>query len=596
MLLISIKPGKLAETSNGLSEKRASFTVGDKIITIEVDQPYGFVTKQGDRIIAGESLCPPDDSAIRTLVTHLSKKSDNTHLGYGIYFAAFFDKSAERLSLYNSVSSSRPYYIYQGTDHWVLSTSLRAMRNHGVDLQLNDNALPELLIYRFVSAPNSLVKDISTMPGGESMELDLNSIRVVSRRSYDFRIPDESQVSDVTDSWQKAEQILTSNISDSLQSSSQPGMLLSGGLDSSLLGVLAVKGGHQPDSVSSGFSFANKDDLEAEYATTVANHIGVKHRLFEGNEELYLRGLVEAAYHAEMPLHHLQSVMLYLLFKDARTRGNDLFLCGEAADGLFGNDAHQRCHKFAALNSLLNIPPLRAMVRAAVSLKPNDYRLSFFSHEFGPKLDHDRHFLYNLGQYTQLSLVSELFGYDLSQVVGSHKQLMLPFEKQPLLNKISIISLLCEGSVTMSVWSKLAEGVSLRIAYPFAAENLIDHVNGIPWNQKLIEPKFLIREILRANRFKEEFISRPKRSFGFPANFWALPGKLFQPLVEMVSEKFDRGMLNRLQKADMSHAMLLWNLINVYLFETLVIKDADQVAFGDDLLSRYRKMNERKSA
>jgi asparagine synthetase B (glutamine-hydrolysing) len=596
MLLISIHNGSVSESVSEFREQSARFDMGGRIVTLEIDQPYGFIFERGDTIIAGESLSQLDNHAVDALCKRLSESSENHHLGYGLFVATIFNKATSKLSLYNSVSSSRTYYLFQNRDSLVLSSSLRVMRRHGVELQLNEDALPELMVYRFVSAPNSLVKNVRVLSGGESLEFDLDSFHPVSQRSYDFRLPYEAKAPDIKSARQKAEQLLTSNIADSLSPSKRPGMLLSGGLDSSLLGVLAVKNGDRPDSVSSGFSFANKDDRETDYATTVADHIGVEHRLFEGNEELYLSGLVEAVYHAEMPLHHLQSVMLYLLFKDAHIRGNDLFLCGEAADGLFGNDAHQRCHKFDKINSVLNIPPLRSIIRMSARVRPNDYRLSFFSHDFSTQLNNDRHYLYNLGQYTRSSLVNELFGYDLHRVVASHQLLMQPFGKQPLLNQISIISLLCEGAVTMSVWSKLAAASAIKIAYPFASENMIDHVYGVPWNQKLRQPKYLVREMLRANGFKEEFITRPKRSFGFPIDFWALPNKLFQPLVDMASEKYDPHLLKQLQKADMSHAMLLWNLLSIYLFEMLIIKEVDHTAFSEDLLVRHRKMTKRKSA
>ena len=551
--------------------------------------PYGFFSETSGRVVTGEAVGPLSESDIRQLSDRAAKQTSSAGLEYGIYLAALIDKNSGQFLIANSISASRPYYLFQDEQRIILSSSFRGMRQAGLHLEINENAYPELMVYRFVSPPSSLIKSVRLIPGGERLEFDLATFKLLTHRSFPFPDYFDANVN-VTSVTEKTEDILSGNIVHSLRASKRPGMLLSGGLDSSLIALLAVKKNQRPDSVSSGFSFANVDDLESEYATTVADHLGIHHRIFEGTEEIYLRGLIEAIYHAEMPLHHLQSVMLYLLFCDAKERGNDLFLCGEAADGLFGNDAHQRCHKFRSINSLLNIPPLRAMIRAASSMRPDDYRLSFFAHEFGSRIDSDRHFLYNLGQCTQMALVKSLFGYDLSQVVSSHRQLMQPFAEQPLLNQISIISLLCEGAITMSVWSKLAEGASLRIVYPFAADNMIDHVYSLPWETKLIEPKYIIREILRTNMFNEEFITRPKRSFGFPSEFWALPGTLFQPLVDLAATKFGAALFKQLQRTEMSPAILQWNLINIYLFEELIVRGVEPKELADDVIARHRSL------
>ena len=43
--------------------------------------------------------------------------------------------------------------------------------------------------------------------------------------------------------------------------------------------------------------------------------LGAEHSYIEFTVEDYLRGFIEAIHVAEEPLHHLQSVLLYLLFK-----------------------------------------------------------------------------------------------------------------------------------------------------------------------------------------------------------------------------------------------------------------------------------------
>lgn len=591
MLTVSVHKSHDFQRTAVIKQNTAEFAAGKNTVLITADAPYGFMATTGDLIIAGEALAPLGETEVKQLAARLNNLSGNHHLGYKVSLIVIINKLENKIQIFNSINSCRIYYLFQNQDRLVLSSSLLAMKDRGVDLVLNENALPEIMVYRYTNAPSSPIKNVRQLSGGEFMEFNLNSLQLDKRRAYNFPLPSEQAPPDLESVARIMEKTLTSNITDSLATSAKPGVLLSGGLDSSLLALLAVRSKREIASVSTGFSFANKADGESEYATSVADHLGLEHRLFKGTAEIYLRGFVEAVYHAEMPVHHLQSVMLYLLFRDAQQQGIDLFLNGESADSILGFDGHMMISKFQKINRVLAIPPLRSMVRLAARIKSDDYHLKFFSHYYGRNLDNDLHVLYNVGQYTDLSLVAELFGYDLPQIIESHRQLMRPFADQPLLNQVSIVSLLCEASITMSVWSKLAEAASIRISYPFASEELIDQVFSIPWEMKVIEPKYIIRKVLRNVGFKEEFITRPKQSFGFPINFWAPPGCLFQPLVDMASEMFDQKLLKTLQRDSRPHAMLLWNLLNIYLFDKLIIKGADHSAVADEVIDRYRALS-----
>ena len=122
-------------------------------------------------------------------------------------------------------------------------------------------------------------------------------------------------------------------------------------------------------------------------------------------------------------------------------------------------------------------------------------------------------------------------------------------------------------------------------------QNVIDQVTSIGWPQKLKEPKYLIREILRDAGLPENIISRPKLSFEFPYKYWALRNSLFQPIVDMAGEMYDPNMLRALQSARPGTAMLLWNLINLYIWNKLHIDGADASDFSRELIDRHRQLN-----
>ncbi len=81
-----------------------------------------------------------------------------------------------------------------------------------------------------------------------------------------------------------------------------------------------------------------------------------KHTYYEFDTKEYLSGLIRAIAAAEEPVHHLQSVMLYLLFGKL-PKDRDIVISGEGADSSFGSLKNSRVyrHKSSCSNRLLNL-------------------------------------------------------------------------------------------------------------------------------------------------------------------------------------------------------------------------------------------------
>ena len=92
--------------------------------------------------------------------------------------------------------------------------------------------------------------------------------------------------------------------------------------------------------------------------------------------------------------------------------------------------------------------------------------------------------------------------------------------------------------------------------------------------------------MLRESGIPEDLVTRPKLSFGFPCRYWALPGTLFQPIVDMAGKMFGKSVLRSLQTGDSDRAMLLWNLLNLYLWRELFIENSSPESLIVEILER----------
>jgi hypothetical protein len=113
----------------------------------------------------------------------------------------------------------------------------------------------------------------------------------------------------------------------------------------------------------------------------------------------------------------------------------------------------------------------------------------------------------------------------------------------------------------------------------------------VPWDVKLREKKHLIRAALRQLGIPETLVMRPKLSFGFPARFWAPKGALFQPIVDMAMQEHDARVLESLQREEGGAPMVLWCLLNQYLWRQLFEVGRSVEDLSGEILDRRRIAN-----
>lgn len=265
------------------------------------------------------------------------------------------------------LGGQRLHYSHMQKGVW-LSTSLTGLaemvRSTDKKAYFSAPALMELLHYRWLSGSKTLFSTINKLPHAAWCQLSPDYVVSVQAR-YGL-LPKASAV-DVEPSLQQhadnVRQLLMANVSASVQSGDRVAVLLSGGVDSSVLlgvccelnlNVVAItplhEGHHNP---------------ELETAKTFAAELGVEHRIIE------IKEADVAALYADViallgapPRCHSAVSLLHIM---RQLQGHfDKVLYGEGADTLFGSKAVKhysvRLKKHQRLNKLLRYVPLRQRV------------------------------------------------------------------------------------------------------------------------------------------------------------------------------------------------------------------------------------------
>ncbi len=417
-------------------------------------QLYSFHYDLEDHFVIGEAIVPIDEGSIRKMLIDLWSLKDRLALEEGrIHDLVLVDTDQKKLTLAGSFSSCRPLYYVAGEGRFTCSSHITALKNAGIKLAPDENVYPEFCVYRYVLPPQTLYAGVKKLAGGKINQFDLKSGKLVSEypwfpaiwrlegpwKEYNYISRIDGMLGDI--------------IENALIGSIKAGLLLSGGLDSMALAAIARARDVKLDSVSSSFAFINKDDREDEYALSAAANLDLNHKIINSTPEQYLTDLVMAIHTAEEPVHHLQSVMLYRLFTESAQSGYDLFLCGEGADGLCGNDAHMKYfkhYKRIRFGRKSGLHWLFKNIYPVIRWQNDTYK--YFTHDFGRDISSNGHILWTLGRYGDLEIVKGYFQKSEDAIYKSRKDLMFNYKNIPLMNMITYLSLFGEGFETMTFW------------------------------------------------------------------------------------------------------------------------------------------------
>ncbi|HMK36207.1 MAG TPA: asparagine synthase (glutamine-hydrolyzing) [Desulfomonilaceae bacterium] len=205
----------------------------------------------------------------------------------------------------------------------------------GFTARLNCELLPEFLAFRSVSGEETLLKEVREVNPGQLLRYRKMSDTVQRSAYWDVA----SAVSRSTFSGKQGHDeflsIFTDTVERHLIADVPVGTQFSGGVDSSLISALVIKGlGRDLKGFHCRVEAADYDEMPL--AAQIGRFLGMEVEYCALDSKIFFSGLLEKlTWHHDEPLTHPNSVGIYLLSELAREQVTVL-LSGEAADEFFG--------------------------------------------------------------------------------------------------------------------------------------------------------------------------------------------------------------------------------------------------------------------
>ncbi|KAA0972514.1 N-acetylglutaminylglutamine amidotransferase [Aureimonas fodinaquatilis] len=258
----------------------------------------------------------------------------------GMFAFAIHERESGRVTLARDRFGIKPLYISQTPERLYLASSLQAILATGdVDTSIDREALHHYMSFHaVVPAPLTILKGVRKLPPATIREIEPDGTyrdEVFWQPEFAPQPGDEALSAD---DWRDAVlESLRAAVARRMVADVPVGVLLSGGVDSSLIvGLLAEAGQSGLNTFSIGFEDANGEcGNEFVYSDRIASHYGTKHhQIFVPGSEL-LSHLPDAIAAMSEPMVSYDNIGFYLLSREV-SKHIKVVQSGQGADEIFG--------------------------------------------------------------------------------------------------------------------------------------------------------------------------------------------------------------------------------------------------------------------
>jgi asparagine synthase (glutamine-hydrolysing) len=457
----------------------------------------------------------------------------------GMFALALWDARTRTLIAARDRAGEKPLYYTQTPHGLRLASEIKALLSRPeVDRTLDVEALDQFLTYEYVIAPRTIFKSIRKLPPAHYLVYRNGEVTI--RQYWDAADVAVREWTD-EDAVEALRETLGRAVRSQMMSDVPLGLFLSGGIDSSAVGVMLrdAPGGSDVSSFSMGFDDGSYNELP--YARQVAQICGTKHH--EGTVTPDVAGLFDRLIvHLDEPFADVSLFPTFLVSQMAREHVK-VVLTGDGGDELFGGyDAYQAEALARKWEGVLPNRVTRAADRILGMVPPTDRKKGMVNkaQRFVDGLAHApssiAHYRWMtfLGPEQKSRLYAPRFQEALvaSDVYEPVRSALGRAGGDDLLNR-QLYADLCvylADDILVKV-DRMSMATSLETRAPFLDVDVMELAFSMPGHLKVRDGrrKFVVKEALRG-LLPDAILNRQKEGFSIPMKQWLR--KDLRPMME----------------------------------------------------------------
>jgi asparagine synthase (glutamine-hydrolysing) len=428
----------------------------------------------------------------------------------------------------------KPLYYYISQEYILFASEIKALLAHpAVTPELDQPAMDDYLTFQFALGDKTLFKNIFKVKPGHYLNIDLHSFQI---QQVNYWKPNFSVDTTHTESYfiNELRYLLEDTIRLQLRSDVPLGCYLSGGMDSSLITLMAAARLPKRLLTFSGAFHEGPAFSEMAYIEEVAKKAGSEAHSVYPTAQDFIDNIANLIYHLDEPVAGPGLFPQYMVSKLAKEQGVKVVLGGQGGDEIFGGYAR---YVIAYLEQAIKGAIQRTTDEGEhiVSLKTIVPNLSFIENylpmikqfwskgTFEPMDARYFHLIDRMEGNVSMLTNDFLENYDRNEVFNRFKKLFNDPNTSSYFNKITHFDLFGSLPALLQVEDRMSMAVSIESRVPLLDKRIIELLAQIPPAIKFkgAEMKYLLKKSTNHIMPAKILERRDKMGFPVPFHLWA---------------------------------------------------------------------------
>lgn len=490
-----------------LSEKghQPMLSKNEQIIITFNGEIYNFKKLRKELESLGHSFCSTSDTEV-ILKAYQEWGSSTFAKLDGMFAVCIVDLISQKLILARDRVGMKPLFYHHSKEGMVWGSEIKALlKNQLVKAEINWNGVYTNFLFQTTLAPQTCFQNIFSLEPASFMTIDLKNQKITTEKFWRLPSQSEKNISD-EEAVKRIDELLSESISEQLYADVPVAVMMSGGIDSTLIASKSKSFSAHVNTYTISYPFSEE---EVHNASLAARHFGIPHEIKKVNDEEALEDLKENIQHFEEPYSSFE--VLINAAKYAHNQNFKVVLSGNGADELFAGYSHTlKLNRWLLMRNFNFIGPLiftkDKFSQRVKNYFSQDHMFDFFRQSQISMRPMEVKSLITPAIYSKIDL--HLSEYHLSE--GKNYAGYFEYDM-----KYSLSS----HHVFRDDLSAMKYSVEFR--YPYLSNNLIDYVSSLPENIRFngIQNKPLLRKAAK-KYLPQEVLNMPKKGFSFPVNYF----------------------------------------------------------------------------
>lgn len=472
----------------------------EKHVVVYNGELYNFKELRAKLINKGYGFETSGDTEV-LLNAYLHFGPDCVNQFEGMFSFCIYDREKRTLFLARDIVGQKPLYYSSSNKSFNFSSHLNQLIDNG---KINLRGLSNYLMFGYTLNEETLVSGIKKLLPGHYLKYNINTGDTLIKQFWSIN-QKRNLLNDESEIIFKMDQLLNNSVKSHLISDRKPGVLLSGGIDSSLIAYYAsLNSSEKIDTYNVSFH-GFKNHNESDYAKKIAKFLDTNHHEINGNDISYNMISPLIKFMGE-PIADSSIIPTALIYSNIKNKSTVL-LGGDGGDELFGgypsyiNNSFPLKIDWFNRNIFANLP-MGLKGRNYLLKKNSDNYMLANDYKYFSKYDIDK----VIKEFDNKLITSERIVNTNDFVYDMSKKDLLNYFSEDILVKVDRASMFS----------------SIEARSPFLDKSIVEFaLLNIPSNYKVNNKKlkYLLKTIF-SKKIKLNYDFNRKQGFSIPIDFW----------------------------------------------------------------------------